>query len=70
MVLSPLAVAPLQLGGLLAAPLGRILLVLVAIAVVILVGRLVLKVAWRLVTIAAIIVGALLLLSFFGINVF
>ncbi|ELZ96757.1 hypothetical protein C440_03248 [Haloferax mucosum ATCC BAA-1512] len=69
MVLSPLAVTPLQLGGLLSGQLGQILLVLVAIAVVVLVGRLVLKVAWRLVTIAAIIVGALLLLSFFGINV-
>ncbi|WP_416840704.1 hypothetical protein [Haloferax sp. DFSO52] len=69
MVLSPLALVPLQLGGFLSGPLGQILLVLAAIAVVILVGRLVLKVAWRLVTIAAIIVGLLLLLSFFGINV-
>lgn len=44
-------------------------MVLAAVAVVILVGRLFLKIAWRLVTIAAIVVGALLLLSFFGINV-
>ncbi|WP_411964177.1 hypothetical protein [Haloferax sp. YSMS24] len=69
MVLSALSSVPLQLGGFLSGPLGQILFVLVAIAVVILVGRLVLKIAWRLVTIAAIIVGLLLLLSFFGINV-
>ena len=61
MALTPLAVTPLQLGGVLADPLGQVLLVLVAIAVVILVGR--------LVTIAAVIIAALLLLSFFGINV-
>ena len=60
---------PLQLGGLLGRPLGQALAVIVAIAVVVLVGRLALKVAWRLVTIAAVVVGALLVLSFFGINV-
>jgi hypothetical protein len=60
---------PLQLGGLLGAPLGQALAVIVGIAVVILVGRIVLKVAWRVVTIAAVVVGVLLLLSFFGINV-
>ncbi|RLM57462.1 hypothetical protein DVK02_06770 [Halobellus sp. Atlit-31R] len=60
---------PLQLGGLLAQPLGQALAVLVAIAVVIVVGRIALKIAWRLVTIAALVVGALLVLSFFGINV-
>ena len=69
MVLSALSGVPLQLGGFLSGPLGQILFVLVAIAVVILVGRLVLKVAWRLVTIAAVIVAVLLLLSFFGINI-
>ncbi|AOP12838.1 MULTISPECIES: hypothetical protein [Haloferax] len=69
MVLTPLALTPLQLGGLLSGPLGQMLVVLAAVAVVILVGRLFLKIAWRLVTIAAIVVGALLLLSFFGINV-
>jgi len=60
---------PLQLGGLLGEPLGQALAVIVAIAVVVLVGRIVLKVAWRLVTIAAVVIGALLVLSFFGINV-
>ena len=62
-------IAALQLGGLLGQPLGQALAVIVAIAVVILVGRIALKVAWRLVTIAAVVVGALLVLSFFGINV-
>jgi len=60
---------PLQLGGLLGQPLGQALAVIVAIAVVVLVGRIALKVAWRLVTIAALVVGALVVLSFFGINV-
>jgi hypothetical protein len=63
------SIAPLQLGGLLGDPLGQALAVIVAIAVVVLVGRIALKVAWRLVTIAAVVVGALLVLSFFGISV-
>jgi len=58
----------LQLGGLLGTQLGQALAVIVGIAVVILVGRVFLKIAWRLVTIAAVVVGALLVLSFFGIN--
>ncbi|ELZ82437.1 hypothetical protein KU306_00365 [Haloferax larsenii] len=70
MVVESLTAVPLQLGGLLGSQLGQLLLVLVAIAVVILVGRLVLKIAWRLVTIAAVIIGALLLLSFFGLSPF
>jgi len=55
----------LQFGGVLGGPLGRILLAIVAIGVVIVVGRVVLKVAWRLVTIAALVVGLLLLASMF-----
>ncbi|SEL90247.1 hypothetical protein [Haloferax larsenii] len=70
MVVESFTAVPLQLGGLLGSQLGQLLLVLVAIAVVILVGRLVLKIAWRLVTIAAVIIGALLLLSFFGLSPF
>jgi len=66
---STATVAPMQLGGLLSEPLGQALAVIVAIAIVVLVGRIALKIAWRLVTIAAIVVGALLILSFFGINV-
>ncbi|WP_396611992.1 hypothetical protein ACH9L7_01550 [Haloferax sp. S1W] len=70
MVVESLTAVPLQFGGFLGSQLGQLLLVLVAIAVVILVGRLVLKIAWRLVTIAAVIIGALLLLSFFGLSPF
>lgn len=55
----------LQFGGVLGGPLGRILLAIIAIGVVIVVGRVVLKIAWRLVTIAAIVVGILLLASLF-----
>jgi hypothetical protein len=51
----------LQLGGAFAGPLGQLLLAIVAVGVVVLVGRVVLKVAWRLVTIAAVVVGLLLL---------
>jgi len=57
----------LQLGG--ADPLLLALVGLVALAVVILIGRLVLKVAWRLVIIAAIAVGVLYLLGAVGITV-
>ncbi|WP_144903114.1 hypothetical protein [Halobellus captivus] len=63
------AFAPMQLGGLLSQPLGQALAVIVAIGLVIIIGRIALKIAWRLVTIAAVVVGALLLLSFFGISV-
>jgi hypothetical protein len=58
--------APLQAGGLLATPLGKLLVAVVALGVVVLVGRLVLRVAWRLITIAAVVLGALLLLSMFA----
>lgn len=51
--------------GILNTPLGRVLAALLVIGVVILVGRLVLRVAWRLVTIAAIIVAILFLASIF-----
>jgi hypothetical protein len=55
----------LQLGGLLSDPLGQLLAVIVVIGVVVLVGRIVLRVAWRLVTIAAVVVGLLLLATMF-----
>jgi hypothetical protein len=54
-----------QLGGLLGGPLGQLLLAVVAVGVVVLVGRVVLKVAWRLVTIAALVIGLLILASLF-----
>jgi hypothetical protein len=55
----------LQLGGPLSGPLGQLLLVIVAIGVVVIVGRIVLKIAWRLVTVAALVVGLLLVASLF-----
>lgn len=57
--------AVLQLGGALSGPLGRALMVVVAIGVVVLVGRVVLQIAWRLVTIAAVVIGILLLVMMF-----
>jgi type IV secretory pathway VirB2 component (pilin) len=59
------ALPALQTGGFLSGPLGRLLAVIVVIGVVVLVGRIVLRVAWRLVTIAAVIVGLLLLATMF-----
>ncbi len=58
------ALLALQL-ELLTSPFGRILAAIVAIGVVILVGRIVLRIAWRLVTIAAIVVAILFLVSTF-----
>jgi hypothetical protein len=53
----------LQMGGALGGPLGQLLLAIIAISVVVVVGRIVLKIAWRLVTIAAVVVGLLLVAS-------
>lgn len=50
--------APL-FAGLLATPLGQLLLTLVALAVVVLVGRLILSLAWRVLTIAIVVVAVL-----------
>lgn len=55
----------LQLGGVLATPLGKLFAALIAVAAVILVLRLALRVAWRLVTVAAVIVGIAALAVFF-----
>ena len=48
---------PLVVDTLMASTLGQVLLGLVALSVVVLVGRLVLNVAWKLVMIATVIVG-------------
>lgn len=55
----------LQLEGVLATPLGKLFASLVAVAAVILVLRLALRVAWRLVTIAAVLVAIAALVMFF-----
>jgi len=57
----------LQLSGL--GTLPSILVGLVILAVVILVGRLALDIAWRLVVVAAVVVAVLWLLGLAGINV-
>lgn len=51
--------------GILDAPLARILVAIIAIGIIVLVGRIVLRIAWRLVTIAAVIVATLFLASMF-----
>ena len=45
--------------GLLATPLGKLLIGLVALAAIVLVGRIVLSVAWRLLVVAIVVVGGL-----------
>jgi len=57
----PLAV--LQLGGLLDSQLGQLLAAIVALIVIVLVGRIVLSVAWKLLMVAGVVVAAL-----YGIN--
>ena len=58
--------ALLQLGGALGTPLGGLLAALVAAGVVILVGRALLSLAWRIVTVGALVVGLLFLVTTFG----
>ncbi|MEF8852848.1 MAG: hypothetical protein V5A44_07145 [Haloarculaceae archaeon] len=67
-VLQVTGVGPMQVGSFLTSPLG-ILAVLVVLAVVVLVGRFVLKVAWRLVVIGIIVVATLYILGLLGFSV-
>jgi hypothetical protein len=57
----------LQLGALGSPPV--VLGVLLVLAAIIVVGRLLLSLAWRLVVIAIVVVGALYLLSLVGVSV-
>lgn len=57
---------PLQ-AGLMGSQMGQLLVGLVAIALVIIVGKFVLSLAWRLITIGIVIVAALFLLSTVGL---
>jgi len=50
--------AALALGGLTSSPLGTLLVALVAVTVIVLVGRFVLSVAWKLLVVATLLVGA------------
>jgi amino acid permease len=53
----------LQFGLGTADPLVQLLALVIVVGLVVLVGRVVLSVAWRLVTIAAVVIGLLLLVS-------
>lgn len=55
----------LQAAGLFASPLGKLLAALVVVAVVLFVGRFVMNVAWRLLRIAIVLVGAAWFVSVF-----
>src|SRR6056297_1264752 len=57
---------PLQ-SGLFASQAGQLLVTLLAVAIVIVVGKFVLKLAWRLVTIGIVLVAAFFLLSTLGL---
>jgi len=54
----PLAAGPFT-SGLLADPLGQLLVGLVALAAIVLVGRVLLSVAWKLLLVAIVVVGGL-----------
>ena len=60
------AALPLQ-SGLFASQAGQLLVTLVAVAIIIVVGKFVLKLAWRLVTIGIVLVAAFFLLSTVGL---
>lgn len=51
------------LPGLVATPLGKLLVALVVVAVVLLVGRFVMNVAWRILKVAVVVVAAVWLVS-------
>lgn len=53
----------LFLPALFAGPLGKLLLALIVLAVIVLVGRVLLSIAWRLITIAAVVIAVLWLVS-------
>lgn len=59
--------ASLLQAGLAGDPMGRLLLALVAVAIVIVVGKIVLALAWRIVTIGVVVVAILFLLSTLGL---
>lgn len=62
-----LAADPLVVPGLFASPLGRLVVAMVLIAVIILVGKVILNIAWRLLMIAAIVVATWYILTIVGI---
>ncbi|GAB7009366.1 hypothetical protein [Halorubrum trueperi] len=65
--LAALATSPSLQAGILGTQTGQLLAALVAAAIVIVVGKFVLKLAWRLVTIGIVVVAAFFLLSATGL---
>lgn len=65
--IAALATSPTLQAGFLGTQTGQLLAALVAAAIVIVVGKFVLKLAWRLVTIGIIVVAAFFLLSTAGL---
>lgn len=65
-MLGATAVGPLlQVGGLLATPWGKLLVAIVALLVIVLVGRFVLSVATKILVLAGVVVAVLYVLSLF-----
>ena len=60
-------VAALTQAGVIGGQTGQLLVALVVVALVVIVGKFVLKLAWRLVTIGIVVVAALYLLSAAGL---
>lgn len=58
-----LSAALFQLQALPDSPLGKLLVAIVALAVIVLVGRVVLSIAWKLLLIAGVVVAALYAVS-------
>lgn len=58
--------AVLLQSGIFASPLGQLLLTLIGVGITIVVLRFVLSIAWKLVSIGAVVVGALLVLTTVG----
>ena len=60
-------IAALAQAGVIGGQTGQLLVALVVVALVVIVGKFVLKLAWRLVTIGIVVVAALYLLSAAGL---
>lgn len=62
LALAALAAAGLGLGS----PVGNLLVAVVALLVVVLIGRFLLSVAWKILLLAGVVIGALWVLSLLG----
>ncbi|ERH07004.1 MAG: hypothetical protein J07HN4v3_02631 [Halonotius sp. J07HN4] len=64
---APVLIGGLASGGIAGLSLPQLLIALVGMLVALVVGRIILKIAWRLVTIGVVVVGAALILVQFGL---